>query len=92
MPDLRFTRDVLLLSCGGCGQERHVDRTRGAEATAADTLRFCDAHLGCPTGSAVDAPAAEAPAVEDGCDPVEADSAVRRTRTRRPASKARRAG
>lgn len=56
MPDLRFTRDVLLLSCGGCGDERHVDRTRGAEATALDTLSFCDAHVGCPTGSVVDPP------------------------------------
>jgi hypothetical protein len=84
VPDLRFTRDVLLLSCGGCGQERQVDRTRGAEATAADTLRFCDAHLGCPTGSAV-----EAPAVEDPWDAVEADPALRRTRTR--AAKPRRA-
>ncbi len=92
MPDLRFTRDVLLLSCGGCGQERQVDRTRGAEATAADTLRFCDAHLGCPTGSAVEAPAGEVPAVEDGWEAVEADPAPRRARTRRPAAKVRRAG
>ena len=86
MPDLSFTRDVLLLSCGGCGQERRVDRTRGAEATAVDTLRFCDAHLGCPTGSAVDAPA-----VEDPWGPIEADPGLRRTRTRRPASDERRA-
>ena len=62
MPDLRFTRDVLVLSCGGCGGERQVDRTRGAEATAMDTLRFCDAHLGCPTGSTVGYPYVE---VED---------------------------
>ncbi len=54
MPDLRFTRDALLLSCGGCGGQDQVDRTRGPEATAADTLRFCDAHLGCPTGSVAD--------------------------------------
>ena len=85
MPDLRFTRDVLVLSCGGCGQERHVDRTRGAEATAADTLRFCDAHLGCPTGSTVDAPA-----VEDPWGPIEADPALRRTRTRKAAPEVRR--
>ena len=85
MPDLRFTRDVLVLSCGGCGQERHVDRTRGAEATAADTLRFCDAHLGCPTGSVVNAPAA---AVE--WDAVEPDPALRRKRAR--SARARRAG
>lgn len=80
MPELRFTRDVLLLSCGGCGQERHVDRTRGAEATAADTLRFCDAHLGCPTGSTV-----EAPAVEADWDALAPDPALRRTRARTPA-------
>ncbi len=92
MPDLRFTRDVLLLSCGGCGQERHVDRTRGAEATAADTLRFCDAHLGCPTGSAVDATAVGAPAEEDGWHLVEVDPALRRTRSSRPAPEVPRAG
>ena len=76
MPDLRFTRDVLLLSCGGCGDERHVDRTRGAEATALDTLRFCDAHLGCPTGSVVDVPAL---ADEPWAEP---DHALTRARTR----------
>jgi hypothetical protein len=86
MPDLRFTRDVLLLSCGGCGQERQVDRTRGAEATAADTLRFCDAHLGCPAGSAV-----ETPALEEPWEPVEGDPAPRRTGTGAPAPKVRRA-
>ena len=80
MPDLRFTRDVLVLSCGGCGQERHVDRTRGAEATAVDTLRFCDAHLGCPVGSTVDPPA-----VDEPWDAAEADPSLRRTRTRRSA-------
>lgn len=51
MAHLRFTRDVLLLSCGGCGEEQAVDRTRGAEVTAVATLAFCDAHLGCPSGS-----------------------------------------
>lgn len=85
MPDLRFTRDVLLLSCGGCGEERHVDRTRGAEATAADTLRFCDAHLGCPTGSVVDPPALEQTRVE-------VDHALTRARPRTTAPGVHRAG
>ena len=84
MPDLRFTRDVLLLSCGGCGDERHVDRTRGAEATALDTLSFCDAHLGCPTGSVVD------PLVTD--DPSEPDHTLTRTRPRATAPRVHRAG
>ena len=84
MPDLRFTRDVLLLSCGGCGQERRVDRTRGAEATAADTLRFCDAHLGCPAGSTVDPAAVEEPWGA-------ARSALRRARTREADTEAPRA-
>jgi hypothetical protein len=85
MPDLRFTRDVLLLSCGGCGDERHVDRTRGAEATALDTLSFCDAHLGCPTGSVV-----VPPVTDDAWR--EGDHAQTRARPRTTSPRGHRAG